>query len=162
MDNIIELPKPSDVTQIMIFRMLWHYSDRKSFLSGLWLREYMDTPLFPNCFAHVLPKGMNKYPYFKFYAKNVILLSPGEHALYDQGTEEARISYAIDLEEKSGGKNTARWDKIKALEDELLKEYQKWFPSTRGMMVGCKYSLAEQQIIIGALNQEFFDQLKKK
>jgi hypothetical protein len=160
--NNLPLPGPSKVAEITIFNLIWKTRERKSFLTGTWLRTFEDSPLFFNCFAHVLAKGQNKYPYFKYYMKNIVLLTPGEHALLDQGTEEARISYALEVEERSGGKITADWPKLKALEQELLGEYKKYFPSTRGLMIGQKYNLMEQQAIIGMLNERYMESLKKK
>lgn len=37
----------------------------------------------PTNFAHVLPKGMNKYPKFKLNPQNIILMSEGSHYLWD-------------------------------------------------------------------------------
>ena len=73
------------------------------------------------------------------------------------GTEEERISYALDLEEKTNGRVTARWDEVKQLEAELLTQYSKSFPTTRGMLIQYKYSLEEQKSIVGALNKQFWD-----
>ena len=123
-------------------------------VSGLFLREFMNTDLFFNCFSHVLAKGQNQYPYFKYYAKNIVLLTPGEHALLDQGTEEARISYALDVK-------SANWQPLYDLREELKKEYKKVFPTTRGILIGYKYSPVEQMAKIGNLNQEYFKAQKK-
>jgi hypothetical protein len=149
------MPRPSQITEMLLFKQIWAHSDKKSFLTGLWLREFVNTPFFPSLFAHVLPKGQNKYVYFKYYSRNIILLTPGEHALYDQGTEEARIQYTLDVEEQSGGQATCDWAKLKALEIELLAEYKKVFPSSVGMIIGVKYSVEEQTEKIGKLNKAF-------
>ena len=110
--------------------------------------------MFYNCFAHVLSKAQNKYPYFKYYAKNIVLLTPGEHALLDQGTEEARISYALDVK-------SANWQPLYDLREELEKEYKKVFPTTRGIIIGYKYTPAEQLAKIGNLNEKFFKELRE-
>jgi hypothetical protein len=157
----IIMPGPSQMTEIMLFRMIWLRSNKRSFLTGLFLRDYENSPLWANMFAHVLAKGQNKYPYFKYYARNIILLTPAEHGLLDQGTEEQQISYALDVEQASGGKNTAAWNKIKELETELITEYKLYFPSHKGLMIGIKYNIYEQQEIIGNLNKIYFSQLKK-
>ena len=73
------------------------------------------------------------------------------------GTEEERISYALDLEEKTNSRTTARWGEVKQLESELRIQYSKSFPTTRGMLVGHQYSLEEQKSIVGALNKQFWD-----
>jgi hypothetical protein len=120
------------------------------------------TPFLYNCFCHVLAKGQNKWPYFKWYYRNIQLITPLEHHLWDFGTEEQRINYALELEQKSNGKVTANWQALKDLEDELKVEYRKYFPSTRGLMVGQKYNLTEQQMIVGMLNERYMESLKKK
>jgi len=158
----IPMPGTGKVAESMIFKTIWITRSRRSFLTGIWLREFHPGhPFWFNLFAHVLPKAMNKYPYFRFYYKNIILLTPGEHALMDQGTEEARISYALELEERTNGKNTADWAKIKALEEELKVEYGKYFPTRRGLIIGYKYSLTEQLEIVGMLNKKYLESLKK-
>ena len=152
--NIIYPGQGAHLTQTLIFKQIWMLSNKRSFVSGLFLRSFAHTELFPNIFAHVLAKGENQFPYFKYYAKNIVLLTPGEHALLDQGTEEARISYALDVK-------SADWSLLYALRDELKKEYKKVFPTTRGMLIGYKYSAAEQMAKIGNLNQKFFKAQKK-
>jgi hypothetical protein len=140
--------------QTAIFKQIWMHSNKRSMVSGLFLREFERTNLFFNCFAHVLAKGQNQYPYFKWYAKNIVLLTPGEHSLLDQGTEEARISYALDVK-------SADWGPLYDLRDELKKEYKKVFPTTRGILIGYKYSPLEQTAKIGNLNEKFFKDLAK-
>lgn len=155
MSKIIHPGQGAQVTQTMIFKQIWIHSNKKSMVSGLFLREFMHTDLFFNCFSHVLAKGQGQYPYFKYYAKNIVLLTPGEHALLDQGTEEARISYALDVK-------SADWRPLYELRDELKKEYKKVFPTTRGMIIGYKYSPTEQMAKIGNLNEKFFKSLRKQ
>lgn len=146
-----------------MFTLLWHLRPRRSFLTGMIIRDfYPGHPYWFNIFAHVLSKGQGKYPYFKYYYKNIVFLTPGEHALLDQGTEEARISYALDVEERSGGRITADWDRIKKLEEELLEEYHKYFPSTKGMMIGIKYNIQEVHLIVSMLNKVYIEGLKQK
>jgi hypothetical protein len=161
MNNQPVFNTPSQFTELALFRMIWASSDKKSFITGVWLRDYLNTPLWANCFMHVLPKGQNKYPHFKFYAKNIVLGSPLEHTLWDAGTEDARINYSLEVEESSGGKNTANWQKLKDLEVELLKEYRLYFPTTRGLVIGVKYNIWEEQKIVGHLNKVYFDSIKK-
>jgi hypothetical protein len=155
-NKMIIPPKPSEFAELQLFKMIWFRSTKRSFITDLVLRDYEGTDFWVNMFAHVLAKGMNKYPYFKYYAKNIILLTPNEHHLLDNGTEEQRISYSLDVEEKSGGKNTANWGKIKTLEEELKIEYKESFPTTKGLIIGYKYDIYEQQKIVGELNRKFF------
>jgi len=158
--NYIELqpPRISEVAQTLIRKTLWPRLPKKSIVSGLWLRNYEQTPLFNNCFLHVLPPS--KFPYFKYYMKNIVLVTPGEKGLWEQGSEEERIHYSLDVEKQSKGKSTAKWDVLKTLETKLEAEYKKAFPSTVGMLIDYKYSLMEQQEILGKMNQEYFDNLK--
>lgn len=155
------LPGPSKITEAMLFRIIWNIRSQRSFLTGIWLRNIQPGhPLWYNQFAHVLAKGQNKYPLFRFYLRNVILLSPGEHALLDAGTAEARITYSQEVEEASGGKVKADWGKIEALAEELKEEYRKYFPTRRGLIVGYKYSLDEVAKIIGTLNKKYIEELR--
>jgi len=147
------------LTQMAIFKQVWIHSNKKSFISGLFLRQFEGNDLFINCFAHVLAKGQNKYPYFKYYAKNIALLTPVEHHLLDNGTEEQRINYALDIEEKSNNKNTCDWKKLYELRDELEKEYKKHFPVTFMGIINYKYSPDEVFDIIGQLNAKHFNNL---
>lgn len=142
------------LTQVALWKQIWIHSNKRSFLSGMHLREYLDTALFANCFAHVLAKGQNQYPYFKYLASNIILLTPGEHALLDQGTEESRISYELDVP-------SADWSKVYKLRDELKKLYKKKFPSTRHNILQYRYSPEEIMAVVGYLNKKYFDALKR-
>ena len=158
MSNVILFDKPGmgqHLTQQIIFKQLWMRSNKKSFVSDLFLRKYMATELALNCFAHVLAKGLNQYPYFKYYARNIVLLTPGEHALLDQGTEEARISYALDVK-------SADWQRLYDLREDLKEEYKKVFPTRRGLVIGYKYSPEEVMVKIGHLNQKYFESLLKE
>lgn len=151
----IEPPRASEVTMMLIRKTIWERTPNKSIVSGLWLRSYLKTDLWGNCFCHVLP--VREYPYFKYYMKGIALLTPGETGLWMQGTTEERIQYALDFEEKSAGKNTARWDILAKIEIELLAEYRKHFSYTYKGIVDYKYSLEEQQFKIGALNKQFWE-----
>ncbi len=157
MSDVLLFEKPGmgqHLTQTIIFKQIWMRSNKKSFVSDLFLRKYMTTDLAFNCFAHVLAKGLNQYPYFKYYAKNIVLLTPGEHALLDQGTEEARISYALDVK-------SANWQRLYDLGEELKVEYKKVFPTRRGLIIGYKYSPEEVMIKTGNLNQKHFEKMLK-
>jgi hypothetical protein len=148
----INYPRPSKVAMALVYRILWSKLPKKSIVSGLWLREYERTPLFPNCFLSVLDP--EKYPYFRYYLKNVVLVTPGERGLWMQGTEEERLQYALNIEEQGKG-NTANWSVVKDLEVVLQAEYKKYFPTTRGIFINYSYSLWEQKRIIGTLNEKY-------
>jgi hypothetical protein len=154
----IQLPGVSAITEQLIFKTLWDHLPKRSFISGMWLRDYFNTPLWGNCFMRVLP--VNKYPYMRFYFGNIILLAPSERALYEQCTEESLIHYSLEIEERTGGKATANWQAIKDLEKELLAEYHKYFPYTYKGIVDYKYSFAEIEVIVGHLNKNFWESFK--
>jgi hypothetical protein len=154
----IEPPRVSEVAMTLIRKTIWQRLSNKSVVTGLWLRTYEHTPLYANCFLHVLP--IVKYPYFKYFFGNIILVTPGEHGLWSQGSEEDRIQYALDLEEKSRGKSTADWKAVKQLESELLIQYKKSFPVTYKGMIGYSYTLDQQKLIVGRLNKEFWHSFK--
>lgn len=157
MANYTEITPPdmADVAQTIIFKTLWDRLPAKSFVSGLWLRSYVNTPLWQNCFLRILP--VKDYGYFRWYFGNIILCTPGEKGLFEQGSEEERIAYALDIEQNSRGKASARWGAVRDMENELKTLYKKKFPGTHGMLVNYSYSLEEQQRIIGRLNKEFWD-----
>lgn len=141
-------------TQLAIFKQIWQLSNKRSFLSGLFLRNFEGTDLFLNCFSHVLAKGQNKYPYFKIYAKNIVLLTPGEHALFDQGSESDRMKYKEEHP-------YADWDKLYKLKEELEAEYKATFPYTFMGMIAYKYDEEETIAKVSALNRAFFDKMIK-
>lgn len=148
----------SDITMKILCNTLWGVSSKKSIVSGLWLRSFERTELFPNLFLHVLTP--DKYPCFKYYMGNVVLVTPGEHALYRQASEEERIQYSLSLEEQSKGKATADWGKIKTLEASLADLYRKHFPSTKGMLLNYYYTFDEIKDIVGELNKKFLSDIK--
>jgi hypothetical protein len=153
-----EPPRVSEIAMRLVRNTLWRHVPKKSVVSGLWLRSFENTPLFANCFLHVLP--IKEFPMFKYYMKNIILCTPGEKSLYEQCTEESLIQYSLTLEQESKGKARADWGFLKTLEGVLRAEYKHSFPITRHGIVGYNYSLDEQQQIIGRLNQKFILSLR--
>ena len=149
------------LTQIALFKEIWIHSNKRSFITGMHLRGYMNTPYFLNIFAHTLSKAQNQYPHFKYLAQGISLLSPVEHTLWDQGTEEKRIAYALDIEERTGGKATADWGKLKDKAEEMKKLYKKKFPSTRNGILQYRYSPEEIMAVVGNLNKRYFESFKK-
>jgi len=152
-----EDPTPQQIKEVTesewaAFRMLWTYMEKRSYLSNLFLRDFYAGPYFLNCFAHVLAKAKNKYPYFRYYLRNIILLTPGEHALLDQGTVDQRESYAKKVK-------TADWPKIGVLKESLLQEYNAVFPKRQGLIIGIKYSEGEVRDVIRKLNALFMTEL---
>jgi hypothetical protein len=73
-----------------IFEEIWNERPHKSEISGRDVGCFEDF-MFPNLFAHVLPKG--KYPKFRLRKDNIMILNPREHLLIDMGTQAQRDAY---------------------------------------------------------------------
>lgn len=71
-------------------------------------------------FAHVLAKGQNKYPLYKEYKKNCVIITDHEHHLVDNGTEEERQKYAVWC---FGENYHCNWQKFYDLRDQLKAQY---------------------------------------
>jgi hypothetical protein len=89
-----------------IFAEIASERDWRCYVTGVELRELTATQ-----FAHVLAKALNKYPLFKLYKKNIVLLAD-------------EIHYAWDFKPRSELKKDPRFDKLFALEEELKEEYK--------------------------------------
>jgi hypothetical protein len=98
----------------IVFEQIWEEREHKSYLTGDSLDKYVQSDLWYNLFAHVLAKG--KYPKYRLFKKNIVLLTPTEHRLLDQGTSDQRKKYA----DETG----CNWNKIFELKDELYEEYK--------------------------------------
>jgi len=103
--------------ELALFRSIWATRPHISFISGREIEFFH-----PIHFAHVLPKGKNKYPLFKLYDKNVVILTEREHTLYDQGTMQSRAQYSEECLDEGF---VCDWQKLFTLRDELKKEYEK-------------------------------------
>ena len=101
-----------------LFLILYKSGTKKSFLSGkkIYAPESRASSLFYGQFAHVLSKAKDRYPYFKLYSSNIIMLTNEEHMLLDHGTESQRKSYA--------DKHGCDWNKIELLKLSLKREYK--------------------------------------
>jgi len=149
------------MTETVIFSQIWKHSNKRSYLTGMHLREFANTPLFFNCFAHVLAKSQSRYPKFKYYAGNIRLLTPAEHSLFDQGTEKARAKYKREIEKKTNGRATADWDKLYELRDALIELYNEKFPTTVQGILNYKYTPEDIMAVLIPLNKEYFDALSQ-
>jgi hypothetical protein len=106
--------KPSG--ELTLFKSIWSTRTQVSFLSGRDLSSVPDY-LWLNMFAHVLSKSQSKYPKFKLYSKNIILLHPDEHFLLDHGNSDQRDKYAK--------KWNCDWSSIDKLREQLKREYDR-------------------------------------
>ncbi len=101
-------------SQRVLFNAIWERRAHYSFISGKWLGG-VAPEYWINCFAHVLAKG--KYPLWKLNPENIVLLTPHEHALYDQGTQEERELYQQHYP-------VCNWQKLFDYREELLEKYK--------------------------------------
>lgn len=107
--------------EMELFLYLWQNREHRCYVSGVKLDKYRDTDFFPNLFAHILPKAKNRYPKFKLYENNLVLLSPDIHTMFDNPTLKGIKEY----EEKTGHTFSALFE----LERILHEEYKKGFIS---------------------------------
>ena len=104
----------------------WGYSSEMDMFKDIWdnrphVSQVSGHPI-PEAaahnFAHVLAKGINKYPHLRLCPWGVYLLTMKEHHLWDNGSEEQRRQYAESINKPEC------WDEITAKAEEL-KEYYK-------------------------------------
>ncbi len=100
----------ANYTLTAFYQEIWEEREHVSFLTGFPLSFSISN------FAHVLAKGHGKYPWMRWYKKNIVLLTPHEHFLYDMGTEELRFMYKKN-------NPSADWDRLFELRKELVIEY---------------------------------------
>jgi hypothetical protein len=97
-----------------IFHDIWRDREHVSFLNDENLDKYEGTKQWYSLFAHVLSK--KQYPKFRLKPDNIMLLSPTQHKLYDQGTKENRQNYADHYH--------CSWEPLFELAEQLKKEYK--------------------------------------
>jgi hypothetical protein len=107
-------PKKKPTGEYALFEAIWATRPHESFISGEPLDKYYGTDFWVNLFAHVLPK--KNYPKFRLYDKNIVLLTPYEHQILDQGTEDQRRKYARECR--------CSWINLFDLKRKLIKEYE--------------------------------------
>jgi predicted nucleic acid-binding Zn ribbon protein len=102
--------------EVELYREIWEMRPHKSFLTNKPINIREGGDFWYNIFAHVLAKGKAKYPNFKLYSENIILLSPQEHNLLDFCSESDRKKYALS--------NGCSWDKVDDHRDKLIDMYK--------------------------------------
>jgi len=106
--------KDKDYSLIDLYKEIWYERGMKCYFTGKPLNYEIGTSLWRSCFMHVLAKGQNKYPLFKLYKANIILVDPSIHHEYDHGTEDKlRVLLGDKLEE------------LYSIKDKLKNEYLK-------------------------------------
>ena len=101
-------------SQVELFRYVWDNSDKKSAICGEDLNKYNGTSWFMNCFMHVLPKG--RYTRYKYNPDNIMLATPVQHFLIDQGSRKQRKEYEEE--------HNCSFDVFFKKKEELLARYQ--------------------------------------
>ena len=102
--------------ELALFQSIWATRPHVSFLSGIPIEHFNVSN-----FAHCLPKAQNKYPQFKLFDKNIILLTETEHFLYDNGTMDSRARYQQEMIEMG---YDCDWRRVYDFAAELKKEYE--------------------------------------
>ena len=93
--------------EIDVFHEIWEEREHVSFIDGSYLGDDLNVCFF----SHILSKALNKYPKFKLYKKNIVLMTFDQHFKFDHQPR----SHIADLPE---------WQKLFALEEELKEEYK--------------------------------------
>jgi hypothetical protein len=103
---------PTDKRSLIdLYQEIWEERDHTSFVSDKRI------PFFSlSNFSHCLAKGQGKYPKFKYYKKNIVLLLPYEHFLVDSGTIDLRAKYQKE-------NPSCDWERLYNLQAELKSEY---------------------------------------
>jgi hypothetical protein len=107
---------PKKTGELALFLTLWNTRPHESELSGIPIEHFS-----VSCMAHLLAKGLNKYPAFKLYDKNIMILTEYEHHLLDAVTIESRGRYQQEMKELG---YDCDWQKIFDRQRELKIEYQ--------------------------------------
>lgn len=96
--------------ELDLFKKIWEEREHRSFISGRTVE-----PFDIRNFAHVLPKS--KYPSLRLDRENIVLLSPVEHALFDQHTEKDREKHREEMYHKHGA--YVDWEKLYELKEQI-------------------------------------------
>ena len=107
--SAFSIKKRKPTGEAEIFRRIWSERGPYSQVSGQYLGEYN-----VSFFAHIIPKGQNKYPNFKLREDNICLMMLSEHVAWD------------GYRSKCIGKE---WEWLYEKEDELKVLYKEMFPS---------------------------------
>lgn len=97
-----------------MFAHIWENSPHVSTISGKAV-QYS-----PSCFAHILAKGLNKYPHYRLNPENIMLMTAEEHHLTDNGTTEQRGRYEIQY---SSANFKRFFDAVIRLKKEYKEQY---------------------------------------
>ena len=96
----------------LMFSSIWNERPHVSFISGVPI-----TNPGPENFAHVLAKGLNQYPNFRFNPENVVLVTYEEHFIIDSGSQHSREMYCKRV-------GSADFSAFELLKSKLVREYE--------------------------------------
>lgn len=94
--------------ELELFKQIWRDRPHKSQVSGAPISEFS-----PVIFSHILSKGA--YPGFRLYRKNIWIITPGEHYMWEHG-DRKRLMAETNINHKM-------WRLKQKLHDELVAEY---------------------------------------
>lgn len=100
--------KKKDTGQISVFEDIAESRDWVCFVTGKRLNQLTATN-----FGHVLPKALNKYPLYKTFEKNIVLVTDEIHFLWDHTPRSELLA------------KEPRFQKMFELEDKLKAQYPK-------------------------------------
>jgi hypothetical protein len=103
-----------DLKQKLTFAKAYYHQKGKLFLTGHYIPLENTTA---SNYSHVLRKG--HYEWFRFYFKNIVLLTPDQHFLFDNMTEEGLRQRRHDFPQED-------WDSLFWQEKELIRDYENW------------------------------------
>lgn len=118
---------PENTGQAKLFKEIALERPHKSFID-----DENIYPLTAINFIHVLAKGLNQYPLFKKYKKNIVLGTETQHTNWDKGERE-------ELRKKP------EWNKMFTLEQELKEEYDLLLIKLKGPLKHMKINPADYQ-----------------
>lgn len=102
------------LSQPYAFEKAYYMWEGRNFITGDKIPK--DELSYSNC-AHVLAKG--SYEWFRYYTRNIVLLSPEQHTLFDNITKEALAKRLKEHPEED-------WQKLFNYSYQLLTEYNEW------------------------------------
>jgi hypothetical protein len=106
--------KQNKTSLIKLYEDLIQERGFKCQITGNNLNYFPLSSMWRSCFMHILAKGQSKYPHFKTYKKNILIVDPYIHHLYDHGSKDLLIAFI--------GKE--KYNFILELQEELKNEYK--------------------------------------
>ena len=105
------------LTQKKAFLLAYNHWEGRLFLTGHKI-SLQDTTA--SNFAHVLRKGGNEW--FRYFPMNIVLLTPDQHTLFDNMTEDG-------LDERRHNFPYEDWDKLFDYVEQMKIAYEQWTTS---------------------------------